>query len=59
MWLQITCVSQAKEIDEWKPEEERKVLEAKQAQEAVMALAEMEKHKTKVAIEAALMAHLI
>ncbi|KAI7984473.1 U-box domain-containing protein 35 [Camellia lanceoleosa] len=48
--------SRAKEIDEWKPEEERKVLEAKQAQEAAMALAEMEKQKTKVAIEAALMA---
>ncbi|CAL5432839.1 unnamed protein product [Camellia sinensis] len=52
-------LEKAKEIDEWKPEEERKVMEAKQAQEAAMALAEMEKHKTKVAIEAALMAHLI
>ncbi|KAI8014904.1 U-box domain-containing protein 35 [Camellia lanceoleosa] len=48
--------SNEKEIDEWKPEEERKVLEAKQAQEAAMALAEMEKQKTKVAIEATLMA---
>ncbi|CAL5395253.1 unnamed protein product [Camellia sinensis] len=55
----ISSKEKAKEIDEWKPEEERKVMEAKQAQEAAMALAEMEKHKTKVAIEAALMAHLI
>ncbi|GMQ08241.1 hypothetical protein CsSME_00052057 [Camellia sinensis var. sinensis] len=52
----ISSKEKAKEIDEWKPEEERKVLEAKQAQEAAMALAEMEKQKTKVAIEAALMA---
>ncbi|CAL5374747.1 unnamed protein product [Camellia sinensis] len=52
----ISSKEKAKEIDEWKPEEERKVLEAKQAQEAVMALAEMEKQKIKVAIEAALMA---
>ncbi|XP_028122120.1 receptor-like serine/threonine-protein kinase SD1-8 [Camellia sinensis] len=55
----ISSKEKAKEIDEWRPEEERKVMEAKQAQEAAMALAEMEKHKTKVAIEAALMAHLI
>ncbi|GMP89822.1 hypothetical protein CsSME_00041216 [Camellia sinensis var. sinensis] len=55
----ISSKEKAKEIDEWKPEEERKVMEAKQAQEAAMALAEMERHKTKVAIEAALMAHLI
>ncbi|GMQ04786.1 hypothetical protein CsSME_00050101 [Camellia sinensis var. sinensis] len=52
----ISSKKKEKEIDEWKPEEERKVLEAKQAQEAAMALAEIEKHKTKVATEAALMA---
>ncbi|CAL5429845.1 unnamed protein product [Camellia sinensis] len=52
----ISSKEKAKEIDEWKPEKERKVMEAKQAQEAAIALAEIEKHKTKVAIEAALMA---
>ncbi|KAI8001120.1 U-box domain-containing protein 35 [Camellia lanceoleosa] len=52
----ISSKEKAKEIDEWKPEEERNVLEAKQAEEAAMALAEMEKQETKVAIEAALMA---
>ncbi|KAI8544631.1 hypothetical protein RHMOL_Rhmol08G0311700 [Rhododendron molle] len=42
-----------KEIDQWKTEETRKLQAATQAQDAALALAEMEKQKTRVALEAA------
>ncbi|KAG5537929.1 hypothetical protein RHGRI_025128 [Rhododendron griersonianum] len=42
-----------KEIDQWKTEETRKLQAATQAQDAALAFAEMEKQKTRVALEAA------
>lgn len=44
---------QAKELHEWKREELRRFEEARQAEEAALALAEMEKARCKAAIEAA------
>ncbi|PSS18080.1 Serine/threonine-protein kinase [Actinidia chinensis var. chinensis] len=52
----VTAKEKEKEIDRWKTEEACKLQAAKEAQEAAMALAEMEKQKTKVALEAAMMA---
>ena len=48
---------QAWDLQKWKTEEGRKLEEAKLAEEAAMALAEMEKQKSKAAIDAARMAH--
>jgi len=44
---------QATELQRWKLEEERKYEEAKQAEEAALAIAEKEKAKSKAALEAA------
>ncbi|KAK3007451.1 hypothetical protein RJ639_014998, partial [Escallonia herrerae] len=46
----------AKEIDLWKSTEARRLEEAKQAEEAALAMVEMEKQKSKAAMEAAQMA---
>jgi hypothetical protein len=46
---------QTRELQQWKTEEERKFEEAKLAEEAALALAEVERHKTKTAMEAAQM----
>ncbi|KAK7816430.1 u-box domain-containing protein 52, partial [Quercus suber] len=50
---QSTKHSAAKELHQWKVEEARKFEEAKNAEEAALAVAEMEKAKCKAAIEAA------
>lgn len=44
---------QAKELQHWKVEEERRIEEARMAEEAALALAEKEKAKSKAAMEAA------
>lgn len=46
---------QTRELQQWKTEEERKFEQAKLAEEAALALAEVERHKTKTAMEAAQM----
>lgn len=48
------CI-QAKELQHWKTEEERRFEQAKLAEEAALALAEVERHRTKTAMEAAQM----
>lgn len=52
----VVFFSQAREIDQWKSAEARRLEEAKQAEEAALAMVEMEKQKCKAAMEAAQMA---
>ncbi|KAH0871490.1 hypothetical protein HID58_078512 [Brassica napus] len=49
----LTSKRKATELQRWKLEEERKYEEAKQAEEAALAIAEKEKAKSKAALEAA------
>ncbi|XP_020574090.1 U-box domain-containing protein 52-like isoform X2 [Phalaenopsis equestris] len=49
----ITAKQKAMELQQWKLEESKKFEELKQAEEAALAIAEMEKAKCKAAIEAA------
>ncbi|XP_061350402.1 U-box domain-containing protein 34-like [Gastrolobium bilobum] len=49
----ISAQNKAKEINQWKLEEARKVEEAKMSKEAALALAKKEKAKAKAALEAA------
>nr|CAD1824248.1 unnamed protein product [Ananas comosus var. bracteatus] len=49
----ITAKQKAKELHQWKIEEARKFEEARQGEEAALALAEMEKAKARAALEAA------
>ncbi|PON71718.1 Phosphorylase kinase, gamma catalytic subunit [Parasponia andersonii] len=49
----IAAKNKAKELSEWKLEESRKFEEARSAEEAALAAAEMEKAKCKAALEAA------
>ncbi|XP_058086164.1 U-box domain-containing protein 52-like isoform X2 [Magnolia sinica] len=49
----ITAKQKARELHQWKMEEGRKFEEARMAEEAALAIAEMEKAKCKAAIEAA------
>nr|XP_019706942.2 U-box domain-containing protein 52 [Elaeis guineensis] len=49
----ISAKQKAKELHQWKMEEARKFEEARHAEEAALALAEMEKAKAKAALEAA------
>lgn len=49
----ISAKQKAKELHQWKMEEVRKFEEARHAEEAALALAEMEKAKAKAALEAA------
>lgn len=49
----ISAKKKAKELHQWKVEEARKFEEAKNAEEAALAVAEMEKAKCKAAMEAA------
>ncbi|KAK7410328.1 hypothetical protein VNO78_01032 [Psophocarpus tetragonolobus] len=49
----LTAQQKAVELQRWKIEEERKLEEARQAEEAALAIAEKEKAKSKAAIEAA------
>ncbi|KAJ0262946.1 Kinase with adenine nucleotide alpha hydrolases-like domain-containing protein [Hirschfeldia incana] len=49
----LTSKRKASELQRWKLEEERKYEEAKQAEEAALAIAEKEKAKSKAALEAA------
>ncbi|CAA7402953.1 unnamed protein product [Spirodela intermedia] len=52
-WLMIYQTEQAREFHQWKLEEARRIEEAKHAEEAALAVAEMEKAKCRAAIEAA------
>ncbi|KAL3528604.1 hypothetical protein ACH5RR_007926 [Cinchona calisaya] len=52
----LTAKEKAREIDEWKLDEARRIEECKQSEEDVFFMVEMEKQKCKVAIEAAQMA---
>ncbi|KAM7483871.1 hypothetical protein LguiB_008454 [Lonicera macranthoides] len=52
----LNAKQKAREIDQWKSAEARKLEEAKQAEEAALAMVEMEKQKCKAAMEAAQMA---
>ncbi|TKY74623.1 U-box domain-containing protein 52 [Spatholobus suberectus] len=49
----LTAQQKAVELQRWKLEEERRLEEARQAEEAALAIAEKEKAKSKAAIEAA------
>ncbi|XP_050365685.1 U-box domain-containing protein 51 [Argentina anserina] len=49
----ISAKNKAKELDQWKQEEARKFHEARLAEENALAIVEMEKAKSKAAIEAA------
>lgn len=51
----VSARHRAKELQHWKTEEERRFEQAKLAEEAALALAEVERHRTKTAMEAAQM----
>ncbi|KAL3511656.1 hypothetical protein ACH5RR_024373 [Cinchona calisaya] len=54
-----TAKEKAKDIDEWKSDEARRIEECKKSQEVGLIMVEMERHKCKVAIEAAQMAQCL